>query len=84
MKDLLKLRGTVIEVLPGTKFIVEVKTTAGTFKILAYISGKMRMHYIKLQRGDSVELEVSPTDLSKGRITYRGVKNYESKSVGRS
>lgn len=71
LKDVITLRGKVIEVLPNTQFLVGVSTNGQEFKILSYISGKMRMHYIKLQKGDEVQLEVSPYDLTRGRITYR-------------
>jgi len=70
-KKKLKIRGKVLETLPGTKFRVEIELKDTKKIILAHISGKMRMHYIKLQMGDEVELEISPYDLEKGRITYR-------------
>ena len=67
-KDVLRLQGEVIEALPNTMFRVELQ--AGHI-IIAQLSGKMRMHYIKLLPGDKVKLEMSPYDLSKARITYR-------------
>jgi len=70
-KDVITLRGKVIEVLPNTQFMVGVDINGQQHIVMSYISGKMRMHYIKLQRGDEVRLEVSPYDLKKGRITYR-------------
>lgn len=70
-KKLLKLQGKVLDVLPGTKFRISVDVPAGSHELIGYISGKMRMHFIKLQKGDRVDLEVSPYDLTKGRITYR-------------
>lgn len=70
-KNILKLQGIVKEVLPGTKFKVEVKTGTLSHELIGYISGRMRMNFIKLQKGDHVDLEVSPHDLTKGRITYR-------------
>ncbi|MCA9383666.1 translation initiation factor IF-1 [Candidatus Dojkabacteria bacterium] len=70
-KKKFKLRGTIKETLPGTKFKVEINLQGETHEILGHISGKMRMHYIKLQVGDEVEVEMTPYDLSKGRITYR-------------
>jgi translation initiation factor IF-1 len=71
-KDILNLTGTITEVLPGSKFRVEVDLGDDQkHSLIGYLSGKMRMHYIKLQIGDEVELEVSKYDLSKGRITYR-------------
>ena len=60
--------GEVIELLPNAMFKVKLETGQ---TILAHISGKMRMHYIKIIPGDKVTVEISPYDLSKGRITYR-------------
>lgn len=60
--------GTVIEPLPNAMFRVELENG---HKILAHISGKMRMHYIRILPGDKVTVELSPYDLTKGRITYR-------------
>lgn len=62
------VEGTVLETLPNTMFRVELENG---HKILAHISGKMRMHYIKILPGDKVTVEMSPYDLSKGRIVYR-------------
>jgi len=70
-KDKLKVRGKITEVLPGTKFKVAITLNEEEHEIFAYISGKMRMHYIKLIEGDEVEIEMSTYDLTKGRITYR-------------
>ncbi|KKU81541.1 MAG: Translation initiation factor IF-1 [Parcubacteria group bacterium GW2011_GWA2_47_8] len=64
----LKLRATVREALPNTNFRVE---TEDGKVILAHVSGKMRKFYIKVLPGDSVDIEVSPYDLSKGRIVFR-------------
>ncbi|MFH1612976.1 MAG: translation initiation factor IF-1 [bacterium] len=66
--DVIEIEGTVIEMLPNTTF--KVKLTNGHI-VLAYISGKMRMNYIKIIQGDKVKIELSPYDLTKGRITYR-------------
>jgi translation initiation factor IF-1 len=60
--------GTVMEPLPNAMFRVELESG---HKILAHISGKMRMHYIRILPGDKVTVELSPYDLTKGRITYR-------------
>jgi translation initiation factor IF-1 len=60
--------GTIIEALSNAMFRVELENG---HRITAHISGKMRMHYIKILPGDKVKLEMSPYDLSKGRITYR-------------
>ena len=62
------MEGKVIETLPNTMFRVELENG---HVITAHISGKMRMHYIKILPGDRVKLEMSPYDLTKGRITYR-------------
>lgn len=67
----IKVQGEVIEVLPSTKFRVKIDLQGKDHVILAHVSGKMRMNYIKLQIGDKVEVELSPYDLNKGRITYR-------------
>lgn len=65
----IEVEGTVIENLPNAKFKVKLDDT-GT-EILAHISGKMRMHYIRILPGDRVKIELSPYDLTLGRITYR-------------
>jgi translation initiation factor IF-1 len=67
-KDIMEVEGEVTELLPNTKF--KVKLSNGHL-ILAHISGKMRMHFIKILPGDKVLVEVSKYDLTKGRITYR-------------
>ena len=66
--DKLTIEGTVIEALPGTQFTVELENGS---PILAYLSGKMRRHYIRILLGDRVRLEISPYDLTRGRIVYR-------------
>jgi translation initiation factor IF-1 len=67
-KDIIEVEGEVIELLPNTKF--RVKLPNGHI-VLAHISGKMRMHFIKILPGDKVLVEISKYDLTKGRITYR-------------
>ncbi len=67
-KDVIELEGTILEALPNATFKVELENG---HVILGHISGKMRMHYIKILPGDKVTVQVSPYDLSKGRITYR-------------
>jgi len=67
-QDLIKVDGVIEEVLPNTQFIVKLDNG---HKVLAHISGKMRMNFIKILAGDKVTVELSPYDLSKGRITYR-------------
>ncbi len=64
----IKLEGEVVEQLPGTMFRVKLENG---HEVLAHISGKMRQHYIRILTGDKVTLEMSPYDLTKGRITYR-------------
>ena len=64
----IQLDGTVIEQLGNAMFRVELENG---HQIIAHISGKMRMHYIKILPGDKVQIEMSPYDLTKGRITYR-------------
>jgi translation initiation factor IF-1 len=64
----IELEGTVCSVLPGTMFRVRLDNQ---HEVLAHISGKMRKHWVRLTVGDRVRLEMSPYDLSKGRITYR-------------
>lgn len=67
-KELIELIGTVLEPLPNAMFRVELENG---HVILAHISGKMRMHYIKILPGDKVKVQMTPYDLTKGRITYR-------------
>jgi translation initiation factor IF-1 len=67
-EEAIEVEGTVLEPLPNAMFKVELENG---HKVLAHISGKMRMHYIKILPGDKVRVELSPYDLSRGRITYR-------------
>lgn len=67
-QDVIELEGTVLEALPNAMFKVELENG---HEILAHISGKMRMHYIKILPGDKVKVEMTPYDLSKGRISFR-------------
>ncbi len=66
--DAIEVEGTVLEPLPNAMFRVELPNG---HRILAHVSGKMRMHYIKILAGDKVTVELSPYDLTRGRITYR-------------
>lgn len=66
--DAIELEGTVVEPLPNAMFRVELENG---HKVLAHISGKMRMHYIRILPGDKVVVQLSPYDLTRGRITYR-------------
>jgi translation initiation factor IF-1 len=67
-EDSIKIDGSILETLPNATFKVELENG---HKVLAHISGKMRMHFIKILPGDKVTVELSPYDLSRGRITYR-------------
>lgn len=67
-EEAIKVEGKVVETLPNAMFRVELENK---HMVLAYISGKMRMHFIKILPGDTVTVELSPYDLSRGRITYR-------------
>lgn len=67
-KDVIEFEGTVIETLPNTMFRVELENG---HVITAHISGKMRKHYIRILTGDKVKVEMTPYDLTKGRITFR-------------
>jgi len=67
-EDMIEIEGTVVESLPNAMFQVELENG---HKILAHISGKLRMHYIRILPGDKVTVEMSPYDLTKGRITWR-------------
>ena len=70
--DIIEFEGEVIDTLPNTLFKVRLENG---HEIIAHISGKMRKHYIRILTGDKVKVEMTPYDLSKGRITYRG-KNW--------
>jgi len=67
-KDFIEIKGEVIELMPSATFKVELENG---HEILAHLSGKMRMNRIKLLPGDKVKVQISPYDLTKGRITYR-------------
>lgn len=67
-EEKIEVEGIVLEALPNAMFRLEIE---GGHKVLAHISGKMRMHYIKILPGDKVRVELSPYDLTRGRITYR-------------
>lgn len=70
-EDVIEVEGKVIDTLPNAMFKVELENGA---TILAHVSGKIRMHYIWILPGDRVTVELSPYDLTKGRITYRFIK----------
>ena len=67
-EDKIRAEGLVVEALPGTQFRVRLDNG---HEVLAYLSGKMRKHYIRINPGDKVSVELSPYDLTRGRITYR-------------
>ena len=67
-KDVIEVEGKVLEALPNAMFMVELQNG---HQILAHISGKLRMNYIKILPGDTVAVELSPYDLTRGRITWR-------------
>ena len=67
-EDIIEIQGSVLETLPNAMFRVQLDNG---HKILAHISGKMRMHFIRILPGDKVTVEMSPYDLTRGRITYR-------------
>lgn len=67
-QDMIEIEGTVVESLPNATFQVELENG---HRILAHVSGKLRMNYIKILPGDKVKIEMSPYDLTKGRITWR-------------
>ncbi|MFP4435924.1 MAG: translation initiation factor IF-1 [Chloroflexaceae bacterium] len=67
-KDVIEIEGTIVEPLPNAMFRVELDNG---HEVLAHISGKMRMNYIRILKGDRVLVELSPYDLTRGRITYR-------------
>lgn len=67
-EDVIEMNGTVVDTLPNTMFRVELENG---HTVTAHISGKMRKNYIRILRGDSVTVEMTPYDLTKGRITYR-------------
>ncbi|HHT14743.1 MAG TPA: translation initiation factor IF-1 [Clostridiales bacterium] len=67
-EDVIEVEGTVVEALPNAMFSVELPNG---HRIMAHISGKMRMHFIRIYPGDKVTIEMSPYDLTRGRITWR-------------
>lgn len=76
-KKTIELKGKVKQILPNTRFIVLLENN---IEIEAHIGGKLRMHYIKILKGDEVTVEISPYDLKKGRITYRYSKKREKEN----
>ena len=76
--DKIRMEGTIVKALPGTQFIVELENG---HEILAYLAGKMRKYYIRVLLGDRVTVEMSPYDLSRGRIVYRHKKGQPAPST---
>ncbi len=68
-EETIEMQGTIVETLPNATFRVKLENG---HTVLGHISGKMRMHYIRILPGDKITVEMSPYDLSKGRIVYRG------------
>ncbi len=75
-EEKIEVEGTVVEALPGTQFRVELDNG---HEVLAYLSGKMRKYYIRILLGDRVRVEMSPYDLTRGRITYRYKRRMETR-----
>lgn len=80
-EEKIRVEGTVVEALPGTQF--RVKLDNGHY-VLAYLSGKMRKYYIRILLGDRVQVEMSPYDLTRGRITYRQRKPGTGETIASS
>jgi len=80
-EDKIYVEGTVVEALPGTQFRVELENG---HEILAYLSGKMRKYYIRILLGDRVRVEMSPYDLTRGRIVFRYRKNQARRTTSAS
>ena len=78
-EDLIEMQGKVDEMLPDTRYRV---TLDNGHKLIAYTGGKMRKHRIRILAGDNVTLEMSPYDLSKGRITFRHIENRQLRAAG--
>jgi translation initiation factor IF-1 len=70
-KNVIEVDGVVKECLPDTKFVVEIDVNGKKFRVTGYLSGKMRMHYIKILEGDKIKIQLTPYDKEKGRIVYR-------------
>ena len=76
-EDVIEVEGVVVEAMPNAMFLVEIQ---GGHRLLAHISGKLRMNFIRILPGDKVTLEMSPYDLTKGRITWRSNTKYEGET----
>ncbi|MDD4382021.1 MAG: translation initiation factor IF-1 [Candidatus Dojkabacteria bacterium] len=73
-KKVFEFEGIVKENLPNTQFVVEIDVNGEKHNVIGYLSGKMRMHYIRILEGDKVKIEMTPYDKERGRITYRFMK----------
>ena len=73
-KKVFEFDGIVKECLPNTKFVLEVDVEGAKHEVIGYLSGRMRMNYIRILEGDKVKIEITPYDKEKGRITYRYMK----------
>ncbi len=78
-EEKVRMEGTIVKALPGTQFKVELENG---HEILAYLSGKMRKYYIRVLLGDQVTVEMSPYDLTRGRIVYRHKKHQRPRDQG--
>ena len=70
-KKVFEFEGVVKESLPNTQFVVEIDVNGEKHSVIGYLSGKMRMHYIRILEGDKVKIEMTPYDKTQGRIIYR-------------
>ena len=70
-KKVFEFEGVVKESLPNTQFVVEIDVNGEKHNVIGYLSGKMRMHYIRILEGDKVKIEMTPYDKTQGRIIYR-------------
>lgn len=73
-KKVFEFEGIVKECLPNTQFVVEIDVNGVKHNVVGYLSGKMRMHFIRILDGDKVKIEMTPYDKEKGRITFRFMK----------
>lgn len=73
-KKVFEFEGVVKESLPNTQFVVEIDVNGEKHNVVGYLSGKMRMNYIRILEGDRVKIEMTPYDKERGRITYRFMK----------
>jgi translation initiation factor IF-1 len=72
-KKVYEFEGVVKECLPNTQFIVEIDVNGNKHDVIGYLSGKMRMHFIRILEGDKVKIEMTPYDKERGRITFRSM-----------